>query len=117
MLRDLVVICNSGDLQMFEVFVASRRDQLEREGLIDQLKIIELKITIFALLELAFVKPQKNRMLTFDEIIEGCQVRPEDVEFLVMKAMSHGLMKGSIDQVDRVVKFTSLQPRLLDENK
>lgn len=36
------------------------------------------------------------------------------VELLVMKALSVGLVKGSIDEVDRRVHMTWVQPRVLD---
>uniref|UniRef100_A0A2K6DEF7 Proteasome 26S subunit, non-ATPase 13 n=1 Tax=Macaca nemestrina TaxID=9545 RepID=A0A2K6DEF7_MACNE len=37
-----------------------------------------------------------------------------EVELLVMKALSVGLVKGSIDEVDRRVHMTWVQPRVLD---
>lgn len=36
------------------------------------------------------------------------------VELLVMKALSVGLVKGSIDEVDKRVHMTWVQPRVLD---
>lgn len=36
------------------------------------------------------------------------------VELLVMKALSAGLVKGSIDEVDKRVLMTWVQPRVLD---
>ena len=39
------------------------------------------------------------------------------VELLVMKALSLGLVKGSIDQVDKKVHMTWVQPRVLDRNQ
>eukprot|EP01054_Gregarina_sp_Poly1_P000218 Gregarina_sp_Poly_1__217@NODE_1050_length_5233_cov_176_655052_g730_i0_p2_GENE_NODE_1050_length_5233_cov_176_655052_g730_i0NODE_1050_length_5233_cov_176_655052_g730_i0_p2_ORF_typecomplete_len424_score70_87PCI/PF01399_27/4_3e03PCI/PF01399_27/4_3e09Herpes_U34/PF04541_13/0_057_NODE_1050_length_5233_cov_176_655052_g730_i039135184 len=117
LLRDCVVICNSGDHQMFQAFVSERRPQLEAQGLIKELELIQNKTTVFSLLELAFMKPQKERILTFSEISDTCRVPKDQIEILVMKVMSHGLMKGSIDAIDQTVSFTTLQPRLLDDHK
>ena len=36
------------------------------------------------------------------------------VEFLVMKALSLGLVKGTIDEVKQLVNMTWVQPRVLD---
>eukprot|EP01055_Gregarina_sp_Pseudo9_P005152 Gregarina_sp_Pseudo_9__5151@NODE_548_length_2597_cov_19_552776_g518_i0_p1_GENE_NODE_548_length_2597_cov_19_552776_g518_i0NODE_548_length_2597_cov_19_552776_g518_i0_p1_ORF_typecomplete_len423_score116_05PCI/PF01399_27/1_7e03PCI/PF01399_27/5_1e09Herpes_U34/PF04541_13/0_0019DUF742/PF05331_11/4_6e03DUF742/PF05331_11/0_55_NODE_548_length_2597_cov_19_552776_g518_i0631331 len=117
LLRDCLVICNSGDHQMLQAFVEERKAQLQAAGLMEDLELIQNKTTVFSLLELAFMKPQKSRVLTFAEISETCKVPMNQIEILVMKVMSHGLLKGSIDAIDQTVSFTTLQPRLLDDHK
>lgn len=55
----------------------------------------------------------KNRHITFDEISQKAQVPLDKVEFLVMKALSNGLIRGSIDQVKQIVHVNWIQPRVL----
>ena len=38
----------------------------------------------------------------------------EDVEILTMRAMSRGLIKGIIDEIDTEVNITYVKPRILD---
>jgi len=54
---------------------------------------------------MAFTRPANNRQLTFNEVALKTQLPEDDVELLVMRALSIGLVKGSIDQVDK--GFTS----------
>ena len=53
-----------------------------------------------SLLELIFQLPKNDRQLTFQAIARVSGLSLEKVELLVMKAMSLGLIKGSIDQVN-----------------
>eukprot|EP01057_Protomagalhaensia_wolfi_P000876 Protomagalhaensia_wolfi_Nauph_80__875@NODE_1504_length_1496_cov_295_374056_g1164_i0_p1_GENE_NODE_1504_length_1496_cov_295_374056_g1164_i0NODE_1504_length_1496_cov_295_374056_g1164_i0_p1_ORF_typecomplete_len424_score85_18PCI/PF01399_27/3_3e03PCI/PF01399_27/1_3e07Herpes_U34/PF04541_13/0_038_NODE_1504_length_1496_cov_295_374056_g1164_i01181389 len=117
LMRDILVICNSGDHLMLQAFVSQRGSQLEAAGLMKDMTLIQEKTTVFSLLELAFMKPQKSRVLTFAEISEACKVPMDEIEVLVMKVMSHGLLRGLIDAIEQTVAFTTLQPRLLDDHK
>ena len=44
-------------------------------------------------------RPANNRAMSFAEIGEKTRLPVKEVEYLVMKALSLGLVKGSIDQV------------------
>uniref|UniRef100_A0A673W406 26S proteasome non-ATPase regulatory subunit 13 n=1 Tax=Salmo trutta TaxID=8032 RepID=A0A673W406_SALTR len=52
--------------------------------------------------------------LTFHEIGQSAKIPVNEVELLVMKALSVGLIKGNIDEVDQKVQMTWVQPRVLD---
>ena len=66
---------------------------------------------------MTFKRPATDRQLTFAEISEATNLPINEVELLVMKALSVGLVKGSIDQVDQKVHMTWVQPRVLDLNQ
>ncbi|KAK6046377.1 hypothetical protein COOONC_16117 [Cooperia oncophora] len=65
-------------------------------------------------MELALARPSKERKITFQEIAAKCQVPNNEVEFLVMKALSKDLVRGAIDQVNKTVLITWVQPRVLN---
>lgn len=50
-------------------------------------------------LQMTFKRPSHNRQLTFNEIAKETKLPLNEVEVLVMKALSQGLVKGAIDQV------------------
>ena len=66
---------------------------------------------------MTFTRPATNRQLTFAEIAAETRLPESEVELLVMKALSLGLVKGSIDQVQENVHMTWVQPRVLDRQQ
>ena len=52
--------------------------------------------------------------MTFDTIAKETQVEPQQIEILIMKALSLGLLRGSIDQVAEVARINWVQPKVLD---
>uniref|UniRef100_A0A914RW62 26S proteasome non-ATPase regulatory subunit 13 n=1 Tax=Parascaris equorum TaxID=6256 RepID=A0A914RW62_PAREQ len=62
---------------------------------------------------IALARPSKERYITFNEIAKRAQIDKSKVEFLVMKALSKGLVQGSIDQVNQLINITWVQPRVL----
>uniref|UniRef100_A0AAQ5X520 26S proteasome non-ATPase regulatory subunit 13 n=1 Tax=Amphiprion ocellaris TaxID=80972 RepID=A0AAQ5X520_AMPOC len=63
---------------------------------------------------MTFTRPANHRQLTFTEIAQSAKIPVNEVELLVMKALSVGLIKGNIDEVDQKVQMTWVQPRVLD---
>ena len=41
-------------------------------------------------------------------------MRPQEIEILIMKALSLGLVRGSIDQVAEIARINWVQPKVLD---
>lgn len=48
---------------------------------------------------MTFKRPSHNRQLTFAEISKETKLPLNEIELVVMKALSQGLVKGAIDQV------------------
>ncbi|KAG9660137.1 hypothetical protein KCU76_g19615, partial [Aureobasidium melanogenum] len=58
-----------------------------------------------------------DRAMTFTEIAQQTKVQPNEIEHLIMKALSLGLVRGTIDQVAEVARITWVQPKVLDKGQ
>jgi 26S proteasome regulatory subunit N9 len=107
---DVLYSFNSGDLNKF-------REYESKWGVWNDInknkENLEGKIRLLCLMEIALGRNSKNRHISFKEISEKALIEIKKVEYLVMKALSKGLVKGSIDQVNRTVHITWVQPRVL----
>ena len=74
---------------------------------------LKQKVRIIAFLEVLFAVNKDERSLSFEKIAYHCKIDKNDVELLVMKAMSLELVKGLIDEVDEVVHVKWILPRYL----
>lgn len=111
-LLDLLYALNDGNVGAFESLSANDIPKLPI--LSNSLPFLRQKICLTALIETVFKRPSSNRVLTFDAIAKETRLATNEVEHLVMKALSLGLLKGSIDQVAQTVSVTWLQPRVLN---
>ncbi|KAH0621047.1 hypothetical protein JD844_022057, partial [Phrynosoma platyrhinos] len=110
-LIDTLYAFNSGNVEKFQALKSAwgqQPDLAANEALLLQ------KIQLLCLMEMTFTRPANHRQLTFEEIAKSAKVSVNEVELLVMKALSVGLVKGSIDEVDKKVHMTWVQPRVLD---
>ena len=110
-LRDLLFAFNRGDLAAYDTLSGHISSNPLVKEHVDE---IRQKIYLAALTEAVFRRPPHERAMTFSTISADTKVRPEEIEHLVMKALSLGLVRGTIDQVDEVVNFTWVQPRIFD---
>lgn len=110
-LQELLIAFNRGDLAAFDVLSGHiSSNPLLKEHVED----IRQKIYLAALTESVFRRPPHQRAMSFGTISADTKVREDEIEHLVMKALSLGLVRGTIDQVDELVNFTWVQPRILD---
>lgn len=70
-----------------------------------------------ALTAAVFRRPPYDRTMSFQTILKETRVYPEEVEYMLMKALSLGLIRGSIDQVSEVARISWVQPKVLDKNQ
>jgi len=113
-LIDLLYAFNSGDIAKFKALNSVWQSQPD---LVAHNLQMQQKISLLCLMEMTFKRPAVNRQLTFEEIASEVLLPLNEVELLVMKALSLGLVKGSIDEVERRVHMTWVQPRVLDRDQ
>jgi 26S proteasome regulatory subunit N9 len=110
-LRDLLFAFNRGDLGAFDVL----SDHVEDNRLLSEhADHLRQKIYLASLTEAVFRRPPHDRTMTFATISQETKIRPQEIEHLIMKALSLGLLRGTIDQVDEVAHITWVQPKVVD---
>lgn len=110
-LRDLLFAFNRGDLAAYDVLAG----HISSNPLLEEHKAsLRQKIYLAALTETVFRRPPHDRAMSFKTIAEETKVRPDEIEHLIMKALSLGLLRGSIDQVDEIARINWVQPKVLD---
>jgi len=110
-LRDLLFAFNRGDLDAYDVLVS----HIEANGLLAKhSRQLRQKIYLAALTEAVFRRPPHDRAMTFATIAAETKVNPNEIEHLIMKALSLDLLRGTIDQVDEVAHINWVQPKVLD---
>lgn len=110
-LYDLLFAFNRGDLVAYDVlsgYITSNQLLSQHSDGLRQ------KIYLSALTEAVFRRPPHDRAMSFHTIVEETKVRPEEIEHLIMKALSLGLLKGTIDQVNQIACINWVQPKVLD---
>lgn len=112
-LRDLLFAFNRGDLQAYNIL----QQHLDANKLLKQHEtFLHQKICLSALTQLVFSRAPQDRSMTFQTISQETKVSMDEIEHLIMKALSLGLLKGSIDQVDEIARISWVQPKVLDKN-
>ncbi|ORY15899.1 hypothetical protein BCR34DRAFT_622695 [Clohesyomyces aquaticus] len=110
-LRDLLYAFNSGDLRAYDVLAGN----ISKVPLLKEHQtFLYQKISLSALTETVFRRPPHDRAMTFSTISEETKVQPNEIEHLIMKALSLGLLRGTIDQVSEVARINWVQPKVLD---
>lgn len=113
-LRDLLFAFNRGDLAALD----RQSNNLSKDATLDSNReFLWQKINLAALTELVFKRPPHDRAMTFKTISHETNVKPDEIEHLIMKALSLGLLKGKIDQVEGIAKINWVQPKVLERSQ
>ena len=107
-LYNLIHLCNEGKVKEIEGLFETLPSELKSLALLR-------KVRILAMMEYIFTS--NKRVLGFKELSTIMNTKEEEIEGLVMKAMALGLVHGEIDEVDKIVSVSWLQPRVLDHGR
>lgn len=105
-----------GSIDVFNAVVAEHRAAFEAQpALAANVPVLREKAALLAFMELAAAKPGTDRALPIAEVSRVTRLPADQVEWLVMRALSLGLVRGAIDGVAGVVHVTYVRPRVLDD--
>lgn len=111
----LIKTFNTGDIKIYdEVMKKFQANINNTPTLKNNINTLQEKIRIMALLELIFSLPKNDRNVSFDSIAKVTGLNVNQVEPLIMRCMSLELIKGQIDEIDKVVRINWIVPRVLD---
>eukprot|EP00947_MAST-08B_sp_MAST-8B-sp1_P006652 g6652.t1 len=114
-LQDLLQAFNRGDIDAFNSIVAANQEAIEaQQALAASMPTLKQKITLLCVMELVFKRPPHDRVIAFADIAAATKLPGEQVEWLLMKAFSDGLVRGTIDEVAQSVDVSWVQPRVLE---
>jgi 26S proteasome regulatory subunit N9 len=115
-LAELLLSFQTGDVAAFERVVGANAAAVaSHAALVAAQGAVREKITLAALVELAARRPATDRAIAFADVAREARVPLGQVEALVLRALSLGLIKGRIDEVERTVFISFVRPRVLDK--
>jgi len=115
---DLILLLNKGSSDIVSTF-----DEIYAQKLLNSrvfspyLSIIRQKVEIAVLIGLVLSRPYDSRVFSFKEVSETCSTEHSKVEWLVMKALSSGIIQGEIDQIEEKVIITWCKPKGLGKER
>lgn len=113
-IKHLVWILHKGDTKEFESFLSLHSNE---PTIVKNLDFIRQKQCLMAFLEGILNRGIHERAITFEDIANMTHLPIDEIEFLIMKAMSIELIKGTIDEVDHTVHITWIQSRVLESSQ
>ncbi|GME79142.1 unnamed protein product [Ambrosiozyma monospora] len=117
-LKALLVSLNEGDLKGFNSVLNAHSQDLHSLG-ITNLDSLREKFCIMSFIELISIHTNSSKSVKFEVVLKNIELinTPEEVESLIMKCLSLGLVKGSINQVQSRFDISWIQPRILTKSQ
>ncbi|XP_076945721.1 26S proteasome non-ATPase regulatory subunit 13 homolog B-like [Bidens hawaiensis] len=111
----LLEALNSGNLVHYQELCRTHETCVDSQpALVNNEKKLLEKINIIRLMEFIFRLPPGDRIIPLTTIAEFMKLTVNDVEHLLLKSLSVGLIEGIIDEVDGTVDASRVQPRVLE---
>ncbi|RXW22104.1 hypothetical protein EST38_g3730 [Candolleomyces aberdarensis] len=113
-IKKLLFTFNEGNIGKFEALAPL----FPKEPILQEnFAFLRQKICLMALIESVFKRHANDRTMSFQTIAEETRLPVNEVEHLVMKALSLKLIRGSLDQVEEKAQITWVQPRVLSREQ
>ncbi|EIN05732.1 PCI-domain-containing protein [Punctularia strigosozonata HHB-11173 SS5] len=113
-IKTLLFAFNEGSIGKFEALAPL----FPKEPILaENYPFLRQKICLMALIESVFKRNAYDRTMSFQTIAEETHLPINEVEHLLMKALSLKLIRGSLDQVDQKAQITWVQPRVLSREQ
>lgn len=114
-LKELLLSLNNGDLTSFNKLIANKTEIERIPEVSNRVEFLKQKMCIMAFVELVFNKPTTSRCIQYSEILQKIPllVNGNEIEHLIMRCLSLGLIKGLINQVEENVEVSCFQPRTM----
>ena len=113
-MRDMVVAMNNGSIVEFNTLVDTHKDNFySQPALSSRQEMVKQKLLLLALINMTSNISPHDRIIPFSKIAETCMTPLDQVEWVIMRAMSLKLIAGTIDEVQQTVHITWVVPRVL----
>lgn len=117
-LLELMHVFGEGDVEGFRTVTTKYDAEIRSQpALVSRADLLQEKITLISLVNMIFQRPSAERTLEFSEIASKIHVSEDQVEWVIMRALSLGLIKGSMDQVEKSVTVSWIVPRVLNKEQ
>lgn len=117
-LVDMLQACAKGDVLEFQKLTQQHAGSIAKQpALVHRAEAVQEKLTLLSLVNLIFEKHSSERTLGFQEVADRLHIPLEQVEWVVMRALSLHLIEGCMDQVEQTVAVTWVLPRVLDSTE
>lgn len=117
-MRNFIVMLDNGAPECIDAYEQTYATHIAKSPVLGQFSdMIKRKVSMAVFFEFIFQQPFDTRVFSFDSVAKKCQMSKHEVELLIIRAFSAGLIKGSLDQVEEKVAVTWCKPKTLGNEK